>query len=95
MRYYAQYDNDKLIAIGTGLGGIEIAQEEYNTILAEIQAKARYVDKVYSGEITIEEVPAEWQEEVQRRVDAQRTMEEEILQEEISSDEVLDILLNG
>lgn len=95
MRYYAQYDNDKLIAIGTGFGGTEITREEYNTLLTEIQAKAQYVDKVYSGEITINEVPAEWQKEIQRRVDEQRAMEEEALQEEISSDEVLDILLNG
>lgn len=70
MRYYAQYDeNGKLIAIGTGYSGEEITEAEYNALLLEIQAKAELVDKLYKEEITIDDVPAEWQEEIQRRVD--------------------------
>ena len=68
MRYYAQYVDDKLIAIGTGLGGAEITKEEYDTILSEIREKADLVDALYSGEITIDSVKEEWQEEIQRRV---------------------------
>ena len=35
MRYYAQYnDNGKLIAIGTGSGGTEITEAEYNALLS-------------------------------------------------------------
>lgn len=70
MRYYAQYnESGKLLAIGTGPGGIEITEEEYNTLLAEIREKVALVDKLYSGEIAIDDVPTEWQEEIQRRVD--------------------------
>lgn len=70
MRYYAQYDESgKLIAIGTGPGGTEITEAEYNALLSEIREKAALVDKLYSGEITIDDVPTDWQEEIQRRVD--------------------------
>lgn len=70
MRHYAIYnENNKLIAIGTGYGGTEITKEQYDALLAEIRTKADLVNKLYNGEITIEDVPTEWQEEIQRRVD--------------------------
>ena len=82
MRYYAQYDkSNKLIAIGTGHGGTEITEEEYNAILTEIRTKAALVDSMYNGEITISDVPAEWQEEIQRRVDERKAREEENAEE--------------
>lgn len=68
MRYYAQYLDNKLIAIGTGPGGIEITEAEYNTLLAEIRAKAQLVDDVYSEVKTLDDVPVEWKDEIQRRV---------------------------
>lgn len=69
MRYYKQIDNDNnLLAIGTGYGGTEITETEYNSLLAEIREKDELVDKLYSGEITIEAVPVEWVEEIARRV---------------------------
>lgn len=69
MRYYAQYnDLGKLLAIGTGNGGTEIAEAEYNALLSEIREKAALVDKLYNGEITLDDVPAEWRDEIQRRV---------------------------
>ena len=77
MRYYAQYnDTGKLIAIGTGPGGTEITEAEYNTLLAEIRAKAALVNKLYNGEITIDAVPVEWQEEIQRRVTERQEAEQ-------------------
>ena len=77
MRYYAQYSEDsKLIAIGTGLGGTEITEAEYNTLLSEIRSKARLVEQLYAGEITIEDVPSEWREEIQRRVNERIAMDE-------------------
>ena len=77
MRYYAQYnDTGKLIAIGTGYGGTEITEAEYNALLAEIREKTALVDKLYSGEITIDAVPVEWQEEIQRRVTERQEAEQ-------------------
>ena len=77
VRYYAQYnENNTLIAIGTGPGGTEITKAEYNTLLAEIREKADLVDKLYNGEITIDAVPVEWQEEIQRRVTERQEAEQ-------------------
>jgi hypothetical protein len=85
MRYFAQYnENGKLVAIGTGYGGVEITEDEYNTLLSEIREKADLVNKLYSSEITIDEVPAEWQEEIQRRVDERIAWEAEIAAMEAS-----------
>ena len=96
MRYYAQYnDSGKLIAIGTGYGGTEITEAEYNALLSEIREKAALVNKLYSGEITIDEVPADWQEEIQRRVDERIAVEGSAEEQDISAEEALDILLGG
>ena len=95
MRYFALYDNRCLIAIGTGLGGTEITEAEYNALLAEIREKAALVDKLYSGEITIDEVPVEWREEIQRRVDERIAAEGSAEEQDISAEEALDILLGG
>ena len=95
MRYYAQYYDNKLIAIGTGHGGTEITESEYNTLLSEIREKAALVDKIYSGEITIDEVPADWQEEIQRRVDERIAAVGSAEEQDISAEEALDILLGG
>ena len=96
MRYYAQYnDNGKLLAIGTGLGGTEITEAEYNAMLTMIRAKASLVDQIYNGEITIDAVPAEWQEEIQRRVDERIAADSEADEQELSAEEALDIILGG
>ena len=96
MRYYAQYnESGKLIAIGTGAGGTEITESEYNILLHNIREKAALVDKLYSGEITLEDIPAEWQEEIQRRVDERRAAEGEADEQDISAEEALDIILGG
>ena len=96
MRYYAQYnDNGKLIAIGTGAGGVEITESEYNALLSEIREKVDLVNKLYSGEITIDAVPTEWQEEIQRRVDERIAAEGSAEEQDISAEEALDILLGG
>lgn len=96
MRHYAQYNSDGvLIAIGTGPGGIEITEEEYNRLLTEIRTKATLVDSLYSGSITLEDVPADWQEEIQRRVDERIQRESEMEEQELSAEETLAILLGG
>ena len=96
MRYYAQYnDTGKLVAIGTGYGGEEITEAEYNALLSEIREKAAMVDKLYSGEITIAEVPTDWQEEIQRRVDERIAAEGAAEEQDISAEEALDIIIGG
>ena len=93
MRYYAQYnDSGALLAIGTGPGGTEITEAEYNALLSEIREKAALVDKLYSGEITIDAVPAEWREEIQRRVDERIAADGEAAEQPVSGDEFLAML---
>ena len=95
MRYYKRVYNDIVIAIGTGYGGTEITEAEYNALLSEIREKSAMVDKLYSGEITIDEVPADWQEEIQRRVDERIAAEGSAEEQDISAEEALDIILGG
>lgn len=95
MRYYKQIANNCIIAIGTGAGGTEITEAEYNALLAEIREKADLVDKLYSGEITIDDVPVDWQEEIQRRVNERIAAEGTAEEQDISAEEALDILLGG
>ena len=96
MRYYAQYNNSgKLIAIGTGLGGTEITEAEYNALLSEIREKASLVNQLYSGEITIDDVPTEWQEEIQRRVNERIAAEGAAEEQDLSAEEALNIILGG
>ena len=96
MRYYAHYNEaGELVIIGTGPGGTEITEGEYNRLLAEIREKAALVDRLYSGEITIDDVPTDWQEEIQRRVDERIAAEGSAEEQEISAEEALDILLGG
>ena len=96
MRYYVQYsDSGTLLAIGTGLGGVEITEAEYNRLLAEIREKAALVNQLYAGEITIADVPEAWQEEIQRRVDERIAAEGEAAMQDISAEEALAIILGG
>ena len=95
MRYYAQYSSGKLIAIGTGSGGTEITESEYNALLTEIREKSALVDKLYNGEITIADFPSEWQEEIQRRVDERIKREGTLEEQPISAEDAMNIILGG
>lgn len=98
MRYYAQYNDDNcLIAIGTGYGGTEITEAEYNALLAEIREKADLVNKLYANEITIVDVPTDWQEEIQRRVNERiaadgEAADGEAAEQPISGDELMTMM---
>lgn len=48
--------------------------------------------KLHSGEITIDDVPTEWQEEIQRRVDERIAAEGEAAEQPVSGDEFLSML---
>lgn len=96
MRYYAQYtESGTIIAIGTGSGGEEITEAEYNRLLTEIREKAALVDRLYADAITIDDVPEAWREEIQRRVDECIAAEGAAEEQDISAEEALDILLGG
>ena len=92
MRYYAQYSGNKLVAVGTGSGGVEITEAEDNALLSEIREKATLVNRLYTGEITIADVPTDWREEILRRVNERIAAEGEAAQEEISGDELLTMI---
>lgn len=95
MRYYKQLDESgKLIAIGAGPGNTEITEAEYSALLAEIREKAACTEKLYAGEITIDDVPLAWREEVQANVDALKAADEEAAKN-ISAEEALNIILGG
>ena len=90
MRYFALYDDQcNVIAIGTGYGGTEITEAEYNTLLTMIREKAALVDQLYNGEITIDAVPTDWQDELQRRVDKRREQEAAAGEEQVSGDNMM------
>lgn len=96
MRCFAQYnDSGILLAIGTGPGGVEITEAEYNDLLSEIREKADLANKLYNGEITIDAVPVDWQDEIQRRVDERVAADGSAEEQDISAEEALDILLGG
>ena len=96
MRYYAKYNADGSVAlIGTGNGGTEISVQEYNAILSEIKIKGELDYKLYTGVITIADVPAEWREEIQRRVDERIAADNEAALQDISAEEALEIILGG
>ena len=95
MKYFAQYENGILTAIGTGAGSVEITESEYNALLSEIREKAALVGKLYTGESTIADVPTEWQEEIQRRVDERIAAEGAAAEQDIPAEEALNIILGG
>ena len=95
MRYYKEYNaKGWVIEIGAGdaLDGIEITQQEYETLLSEMEAKMEYIDHVYCQEISINDIPAEWQEEIQFRVDE---MIEAFGPYQLTNEEIDTIILGG
>ena len=99
MRYFKKLSSDGYVFAlekrETTTAGIEITEAEYNTLLSEIQEKAALANQLYKGEITIDVVPAEWREEIQRRVDERIAAEGSAGEQDISAEEALDILLGG
>lgn len=85
MRYFAQYTaSGILLAIGTGQGGTEITEAEYNDIMSIIQARPQAEGKDYKlkADLTWEEYDLPPAPELSD-------------EDEISNDEALEILLGG
>ena len=87
-RYYKQTDGMYILAVGVGAGGTEITKAEYNALLAEIREKAQLVDDVYNGVKTLDDVPAEWRDEIQRRVTERQEAEAEAEPEQSEMDDM-------
>lgn len=99
-KHFAQYNGENLVSIFTACGCasdgcVEITEAEYNTLLAEIREKAALVEQLYAEEITLADIPAEWQEEIQRRVNERIEADGLLAEQDISADEALDIILGG
>lgn len=92
MKYYKQLYNGIIVSIGTNKVGEEINEAEYNTLLSEIRSKARLVAQLYAGEITIEDVPSELREEIQRRVNERIATDEAAKDQDISGEEFLTMM---
>lgn len=71
MRFFKE-TQDGILIIGTGPGGDEITETEYNALRAEIKEKRELANKLYLGEITIEEIPEAWREEIQAEVNGRK-----------------------
>ena len=97
MRYFKKLSSDGYIFAlekrETTTAGIEITEAEYNTLLLEIREKASLANQLYRGEITIDAVPAEWQEEIQRRVNERLAEIDD--DPDLTAEEALDIILGG
>ena len=91
MRYYVEYAEDgTLKAIGIGAGDTEITQEQYETLLSEIEQKNDLIDKLYRGEITQAAVPEDWRAEIAAAVE--KIIEEQGAYQGSDIDEALAIL---
>lgn len=82
MRYYKNIDNGYILAIGTGGGGVEITEQEYDTIMSVIHnkpARTETTDYHLKTDLTWEEY--------------ERIPEEP--SDDIDAEEALDILTGG
>lgn len=84
MRYYKIIDGDYLVAIGIGTGGEEISEQEYNEIMSVIRSCPNEEGKGYrlKTDLTWEEYDLSPEPEPSD-------------EDEISTDEALNILLGG
>jgi hypothetical protein len=73
--------------------GVRISQKTYDDACAEARNKAALVSDVYAGRMSIEEVSEAWREEITRRVDERKRVEQE--ERELNAEEALGIILGG
>lgn len=83
MRYYKNVSNGYIRAIGTGYGGVEITEEEYNELLAII----------HNAPITTDGYGYRLREDMTWEMYELPIIEEE--DEEITDTEALDIIVGG
>lgn len=71
----------------------EISKDEYDALLSEMMQKEGIIDQLYRGAIAISDIRAEWQEEIQHRVDKMVAQMGAYDTNEISDEEALNIIL--
>ena len=71
----------------------EISKSDYDALVSIVMEKNVWTNRVYMGEVSIDDVPVAWQEEIAERVKQRR--EEAEQSEEISMEEALEIILGG
>ena len=84
MRYYKQISNDYILAVGTGPGGTEITETEYNSILSAIQSRPTSETQGYRLRADLTWEAYDFPPEPEPSDD-----------DEISNEEALNILLGG
>ena len=92
MKFFAVYEGGELKEVGKLYGDFvtdfAITEAEYNTLFVEIRAKAQLVDDVYNGVKSLDDVPAEWRDEIQRRVTERQEAEAEAEPERSEMDDM-------
>lgn len=83
MRYYKQISDNYILAIGTGYGGKEISEQEYNEIMSVIRSCPNEDGKGYRLRTDLT-----WEEYALPPV----VLSDD---DELSTDEAMDILLGG
>lgn len=81
MKYYKRIDGDYIMMVGTGIGGTEITESEYNEILTTIRNKPLHPDGkdyILKDDLTLEEIVVE-----------------PVADTDISDDEALQIIMGG
>lgn len=73
--------------------GVEITEAKYATSLAEIKAKAAWIDGICAGTASIDDVPTSWMEEIIQRVAERQAQEED--DPELTAEEALSIIVGG
>jgi hypothetical protein len=92
VKYFAIYDDEKLVSFGKTSAEKpkgEITEAEYDALMAVHTEKRAYAERVYAGEITIDEVPEEYREDVAEMVEQMRIEPEQPMSD---IDEALAIL---
>lgn len=74
---------------------VEITAEEYAALSAEIEEKAALAEKLYTGQIDINDVPEAWREEIQVLVDDIIETQGAYDAQNISDTEALNIITGG
>lgn len=78
MYYYVQYDENNFpILFGTSLmkQDTEISEEEYNELIQNDLIILDYLDKIYNNEITLQDIPNEFLNIIQYKLNQQEVAE--------------------